>query len=94
MNQTDVKAAYLAASGAVLAQRARLKGLLVVGQAGATGSVIVYDNPSAASGNILFQCQVLASTSFPVLLPGEGIVAVTGLYVSMPASVSVTTYYA
>ena len=94
MNQTDVKSAYTAASGALIAQRARMKGLVIVGQAAATGSVIVYDNASAASGQVLFQCQVLASLPIPIEIPGEGILAQNGLYISLPANVSATAFYA
>lgn len=92
--QTDVKATYLTADGVVVAGRARLKGMIVAVATLGANPVTIYDNASAATGTILFQvsCAGVAGT-FPVVIPGEGIVAANGLYCDTGSAASVTAFY-
>lgn len=90
--QTDVKAKYLEADGAIFAGRARLKGLTVaVSSAGA--ALAVYDNASAASGTKVIEVSTAATGVFNVLIPGEGILADNGLYLDINGAAGVTAYY-
>jgi allantoicase len=90
--QTDVKATYLTADGAIFAGRTRLKGLTVaVSTAGA--ALIVYDNASAASGTKVVEISTAAVGVYNVLIPGEGILAVNGLYLDINGAAGVTAYY-
>lgn len=91
--QYDVKSAYTAADAAVVTFRTRLKGMyIVVGTAG-TDPVIVYDNSSAASGTIVFKAGTTAAGAHTVYIPGEGILALNGLYVDKGDADSVTVLY-
>lgn len=91
--QYDVKSAYTAADAALVTSRTRLKGMyLVVGTAG-TDPVIVYDNSSAATGTVLFKIGTTAAGAHTVVIPGEGILAVNGLYVDKGDADSVTVIY-
>lgn len=90
--QTDVKAKYLEADGAIFAGRARLKGLTVaVSSAGA--ALAVYNNASAASGTKVIEVSTAATGVFNVLIPGEGILADNGLYLDINGAAGVTAYY-
>jgi hypothetical protein len=90
--QTDVKALYLTADGAIFAGRARLKGLTVaVSTAGA--ALIGYDNASAASGTKVIEVSTAAVGVFNVLIPGEGILAENGLYLDINGAAGVTAFY-
>lgn len=90
--QTDVKAKYLEADGAIFAGRTRLKGLTVaVSSAGA--ALAVYDNASAASGTKVIEVSTAATGVFNVLIPGEGILANNGLYLDINGAAGVTAYY-
>lgn len=90
--QTDVKSKYLEADGIIFAGPARLKGLTVaVSSAGA--ALAVYNNASAASGTKLIEVSTAATGVFNVLIPGEGILATTGLYLDINGAAGVTAYY-
>lgn len=90
--QTDVKAKYLEADGAIFAGRARLKGLTVaVSTAGA--ALAVYDNASAASGTKVIEVSTAVAGVVNVLIPGEGILANNGLYLDINGAAGVTAYY-
>lgn len=81
--QYDVQAAYTASNtGALVTGRARLKQIVFIGT-GTAGTITFYDNASAASGNILWQFKFATAVQpFQVLLPGEGILAQNGIYLS------------
>lgn len=89
---TDVKATYLTADGAIFAGRARLKGLTVtVSSAGA--ALAVYNNASAATGTKVIEVSTAAVGSFNILLPGDGILASSGLFLDINGAAAVTAYY-
>lgn len=90
--QTDVKSTYRTDDGVIAAGRYRLKGLTVtVTSAGA--ALAVYDNASAASGTILLNVSTASTGTFPVVIPGEGILAENGLYLDINGAAAVTAYY-
>lgn len=94
MMQTDVKAAHLNASGAVAPFRTRVKGFICTATATNT-EVVIYDNASAASGNVLMRFDSGTTvTTFSILIPGEGVLAYNGVYVDLGAGgVTLTVFY-
>jgi len=80
MQQTDVKAAHLTAAGSFMTGRTRLKGIVVSPKAITAATIEIRDG--SATGAVLFTMDI-ASVSTPVnfniAVPGEGILATTGL---------------
>ena len=91
--QYDVKSAYTASDAAVVTYRTRLKGLYVVVGTAGTLPVTVYDNASAGSGTALFKLGTTAAGAHTVVIPGDGILAVNGLFVDTGDADSVTVIY-
>lgn len=91
--QYDVKSAYTESDAAVVTYRTRLKGLYVVVGTSGTAPVIVYDNASAGSGTVAFKIGTTAAGAHTVVIPGDGILALNGLYVDKGDADSVTVIY-
>ena len=91
MMQTDVRSAHLTASGTAFNGRTRLKSVSYRGN-GTDGYIKFRDGGS--SGSVLCELDVGTSDSFTiyVLLPGEGIVFQTSIYVEL-SNVSATTVF-
>ena len=93
MVQTDVKSAHTNTSAALVTSRTRLKHI-TFNSNGTAGTLILYDNASNASGTILWQFDFGANViAVPVLLPGEGILAVNGIYATLTNANSCTICY-
>jgi len=90
--QTDVKAGYVSASDTVFAGRTRFKGLVVT-PGSTAGTTVVRDGGSG--GTILFSTATLANgTPFNVVVPGEGVLCLTNLYVAVTGtSTTATVFY-
>ena len=81
--QTDVKAAHLTAAGSFMAGRTRLKGLMISPKAATAATFEIRDGSSTA--DILFTMDLASVTvpvNFSITIPGEGILATTGLYLT------------
>jgi hypothetical protein len=91
--QYDVKAAYTEVDAAMVAYPVRIKGAYVSVTAGGVDPIIFYDNASAASGTILLKLGVTAAGCHTVVIPGEGIRAVNGVYCDTGSSAAVTLFY-
>ena len=94
MMQTDVKAAYVTASGAnAYAGTARLKGLYV----NASGAASIEFSDGTSTGQSLFRIDMPASaTANPIAIqiPGEGVFFPTSIYVKTLTGVnSITVFY-
>lgn len=91
--QTDVKSLAIAANngGAVaIAGRNRLKAITIV-FAATNGTVAITDG---SGGNTLFSFPApTAIGTIHILIPGEGILATTNLYVTTGAGASAIIYY-
>ena len=88
--QTDVKAASVAASGTAYGDRTRVRGALVEPGTG-IGSVIFKDG--GASGTTVMTINTIANGEpFSVVIPAEGIVFSTDLYVAL-TNAKVTVFY-
>ena len=91
--QYDVKSAYTATDAALVTSRTRLKGMyIVVGTAGAN-PVTVYDNASAGSGTVVLRAGASVAGAHTLVIPGEGILAMNGLFVDTGSADSVTVIY-
>jgi hypothetical protein len=91
--QYDVKAAYTTSDVAMVAYPVRIKGAYVsVGTGGAT-PVTFYDNASAASGTVLLRVGVTAAGAHTVVIPGEGIKALNGVFCDTGNADAVTIFY-
>lgn len=91
--QFDVKSAY---AGTLPAQlftgRVRLKQIVLVGN-GTAGTLVIYDGTDT-TGPIVYQFKYATAVQpFQVLLPGEGIVCQTGVYVVGPTLTSLAITY-
>lgn len=82
--QTDVKSAHRSAAGSYYVGRTRLKGFIVTPAISTACTLEIRDG--SASGEVLFTMDITSQTvanSTYVLVPGEGILASTGLYLTL-----------
>jgi len=96
MMQTDVKSAHLSAAGSYYVGRARLKGIVVSPKASTAATFEIRDGSATAA--ILYTMDI-ASLGTPntvsIFVPGEGILAYTGLYLttSVGTVTGITIFY-
>lgn len=91
--QTDVKATAIAAAAtnsAVFAGRARIKGMLV--SVPAAGGTMSLTDGSGGTVRFSFVAPAVAG-AVNVVIPGEGILCVNGIYATTPADMTVTVFY-
>jgi hypothetical protein len=91
--QYDVKSAY---TGTVPAQlvtgRVRLKQMVIVGS-GTAGTVVVHDGTDN-TGPVVWQQKTSTGVQpFQILVPGEGLLCATGIYVVATNVTSITVCY-
>lgn len=91
--QYDVKAAYTESDAAMVAYPVRVKGAYVSVGTGGANPIIFYDNATTNSGNVLLKIGVTAAGAHTVVIPGEGIRAVNGVYCDTGSADSVTLFY-
>ena len=91
--QYDVKSAFVSGDGAMVAYPTRIKGAYVSVTTGGANPVIFYDNASAASGTVLLKLGVTAAGAHTVVIPGEGIRAVNGVFCDTGDAATVTVFY-
>lgn len=81
MMQTDVKSGYVSSTTTVFNGRTRFKGILVT-PGSQNGTCVVTDG--GASGSTVFSTATKSeSLPFFVLVPGEGVLCSTDLYVTV-----------
>jgi len=89
--QTDVKAGYVSSSATVFSGRTRFKGLVVT-PGSLAGTAVVRDG--GASGTVLFSTATLQNgTPFNVIVPGEGVLCATDLYVAVTGTGTTATVF-
>jgi hypothetical protein len=94
--QTDVLSAHLSAAGTFYANRTRLKGIIVAPKASTAATFEI--RTTSATGPILYTMDI-ASLGTPnttcILIPGEGIVAKEGLYLTLSVGsvTGITIFY-
>lgn len=91
--QYDVKSVRLTADGQAVGYRTRVKAIYGVAGAG-VGSVKFYDGTSTA-GDLLINIDTPAGTgnAFWMMIPGEGVLFETGVYLDVTDITGVTIYY-
>jgi hypothetical protein len=83
MMQSDVQAAHLSAAGSFYVGRTRLKGIVISPKASTAATFEIRNG--GASAAVLFTMDIASVTTpvnFSILIPGEGILASTGLYLT------------
>ena len=96
MQQTDVKSAHLSAAGSYYVGRTRLKGFIVSPKASTAATFEIRDGGSSAAVLFTMDIASLATpNTFYVLIPGEGILASTGLYLTLSVGsiTGITVFY-
>lgn len=96
MMQTDVKSAHLSAAGSYYAGRTRLRGIVVTPKATTAATFEIRDG--GASAAILYTMDIPSlgtPNSFYILVPGEGVLAASGLYLTLSAGsvTGITVFY-
>jgi hypothetical protein len=96
MMQTDVKSAHLSAAGSYYVGRTRIKGFVVSPKASTAATFEIRDGGSSAAVLFTMDIASLATpNTFYVLIPGEGILASTGLYLTLSVGsvTGITVFY-
>jgi hypothetical protein len=94
--QYDVKSAHLSAAGSYYSGRTRLKGLVVSPKATTAATFEIRDG--GASGDVLYTMDIPSlgtPNTFNILVPGEGILAKNGLYLTLSVGsvTGITVFY-
>lgn len=92
MAGNEVTSAHVHASGSLANCRGRLKGFIANHKTGATGDIVLYDNASAASGDVILEVDETVAGPLAYEIPGDGVIFENGLYVSLPANTSITVF--
>lgn len=91
MMQTDVLAAHRDSTGTVVSGRNRVKGLIVT-PGGTAGDIILKDGGSGGTTRLQFNLSTNQS-AFSFTVPGEGVLFLTDIHVTLPASSKLTVFY-
>ena len=96
MMQTDVLSAHLSSAGSYYAGRTRLKGIVVSPKVSTAATFEIRDGGSG--GAILYTMDLVSvatPVNFCITIPGEGIVATTGLYLTTSTGTvtGITVFY-
>ena len=88
--QTDVKASHAAVTGSIVSTRCRIKGYQAI-SGGTAGDIIFTDGNGGAT---LLRFKIGTGTQpIGLLIPGEGILAESSVYVTLPTNAEVTVFY-
>jgi hypothetical protein len=96
MMQTDVKSAHLSVAGSYYVGRTRLKGFVVSPKASTAATFEIRNGSSSA--DVLYTMDIASlgtPNTFYVLIPGEGVLASTGLYLTLSVGsvTGITVFY-
>ena len=94
--QTDVKSAHRSTAGSYYAGRTRLKSFIVTPAVTTACTFEIRDG--SATAPVLFTMDITSQTvanSFYIIVPGEGILASTGLYLTLSVGsvTGITVFY-
>ena len=89
--QTDVKSATAVADGTLVDARTRIKAMTVT-SSGTAGSVILKDGGSGGTTKITINTPAVAEI-FNILIPAEGVLFETDVYIDLTSVDSVTVFY-
>ena len=91
MMQYDVRAEHAEATGTLVGERTRLKGYQLL-SGGTAGDIVFTDGGSGGTERL----RVNISTNLaPIatMIPGEGILFSTDIYVTLPTGAKITVFY-
>jgi hypothetical protein len=96
MMQTDVLSAHLSAAGSYYVGRTRLKGIVISPKASTAATFEIRNGGATAA--VLYTMDIASlgtPNTFYVLIPGEGILASTGLYLTLSVGsvTGITVFY-
>mgnify|MGYP006298602099 FL=1 len=91
--QYDVKATTRTDDGDIYTARTRVKSLLISPTPGSAGSVVLKDGGTSGTARLTINVASGATSPFPVVIPGEGIVFDTSVYLDLTTVASVTVFY-
>jgi len=96
MMQTDVLSAHLSAAGSYYVVRTRLKGIVVSPKASTAATFEIRNG--GATANVIYTMDIASlgtPNTFYILIPGEGILASTGLYLTLSVGsvTGITVFY-
>jgi len=91
--QYDVKATTRTDDGDIFVQRTRVKGLLISPTPGSAGAVVLKDGGSTGTTRLSINVASGSTSPFPVVVPGEGILFDTSVYLDLTTVTSVTVFY-
>jgi hypothetical protein len=91
MMQTDVLAVHRETTGTVVSGRNRIKGLIVT-PGGTAGDIIFRDGGSGGTARLQFNLSVNQS-AFSFTVPGEGVLYLTDIHVTLPTASKITVFY-
>lgn len=96
MMQTDVKSVHTTGNGQVVSYRTRVRGFIILGSGTGGGDIVLYDTTTGtATGDEILRFALPNNSNNVVTftIPGEGILAREGVYVTVPAGASITIIY-
>ena len=88
--QTDVKANSMAASGTVFNSRTRVRGMLI--EPGASDGSVVLKDGGTGGTTIMTINTIGQKDPFPVIIPGEGVLFQTDVYIAL-TNTKATVFY-
>ena len=96
MMQTDVLSTHLSVAGSYYVGRTRLRGIVVSPKASTAATFEIRNGSS--TGAVLYTMDIASlgtPNTFYVLIPGEGILASTGLYLTLSTGsvTGITVFY-
>lgn len=97
MMQTDVLSAHLSAAGSYYVGRTRIKGIVISPKASTAATFEIRNG--GATANVLYTMDIASlgtPNTFYILIPGEGILATAGLYLTLSVGsvTGITVFYA
>lgn len=90
--QTDVKSATRTTDGTLVASRARIKAMTITCASGGAGTVVLKDGGSGGTTKLTINTPAVAEI-FNILIPAEGVLFETDVYVDVTSIESVTVFY-
>jgi len=90
--QTDVLSATRTSDGTLVASRTRIKAMTITCAVAGAGSVVLKDGGSGGSSQITINTPAVAEI-FNILIPAEGVLFETDVYVDLTNVDSVTVFY-
>lgn len=90
--QTDVKSAHTESNALLVSGRARLKGYQCLA-GGVAGDIIFTDGSASGVERLRFNVPANTNNPFANVIPGEGILFASGIYVTIASGAKVTVFY-